>query len=134
MGNVDDFIEYSQEFFNKNKSLGHGEMELEMEILSGFILNFCGKLDNSKEFYERGLNKSREIGNERYKAISLCNMGIIEADKDIESFIENLNKEQEEYIKNTENEEKEELNTQNEQQSGNVEDENQANEEEKNEE
>ena len=134
MGNVDDFIEYSQEFFNKNKSLGHGEMELEMEILSGFILNFCGKLDNSKEFYERGLNKSREIGNERYKAISLCNMGIIEADKDIESFIENLNKEQEEYIKNTENEENEELNTQNEQQSGNVEDENQANEEEKNEE
>jgi len=107
MGKVDDFNEYSQEFFNKNKSLGHGDMELEMEVLSGFIFNFCGKLDVAKEFYERGLIKSRETGNERYKAVSLCNMGIIEADKDIESFIENLNKEQEEYIKNNGKEENE---------------------------
>jgi hypothetical protein len=134
MGNVDEFIEYSQEFFNKNKSLGHGEMELEMEILSGFILNFCGKLDNSKEFYEKGYNKSKDVGNERYKAISLCNMGIIEADKDIESFIENLNKEQEEYIKNNEIEDKEDFNSQNDQQSGNIDNESQENEVEKNEE
>ena len=134
MGNVDEFIEYSQEFFNKNKSLGHGEMELEMEILSGFILNFCGKLDNSKEFYEKGYNKSKDVGNERYKAISLCNMGIIEADKDIESFIENLNKKQEEYIKNNEIEDKEDFNSQNDQQSGNIDNESQENEVEKNEE
>ena len=46
-------------------------MKLEIEILSEFILNFCGNLDNFKEFYE-----------------------ILK----IKIFIENLNKKQEEYI------------------------------------
>ena len=36
-----------------------------MKILSEFILNFCGNLDNFKEFYEKGYKL-------RYKLISLC--------------------------------------------------------------
>ena len=47
---------------------------------------------NSKEFHEKGY-KLREVDNERNKSIFLCNMGIInKTDKDIERFVENLNK------------------------------------------
>ena len=90
IGNIEAFIEHSNEFSEKNKSLGHIEMELEMQILSGYIYNFIGDLDSSKEFYKKSFNNSRFCENERYKAVSLCNIGIIEADKDINEFLDDL--------------------------------------------
>lgn len=90
VGDVDGYVEYSEEFFNKNKTLGHVEMELEMQILSGYIYNYIGNLDLSKALYENSLINSINCENERYKHVSLCNMGIIEADKDIDIFLTTL--------------------------------------------
>ena len=90
IGNIEAFIEHSNEFSEKNKSLGHIEMDLEMQILSGYIYNFIGDLDSSKEFYKKSLQNSITCENERYKAVSLCNIGIIEADKDINKFLDDL--------------------------------------------
>jgi len=90
IGNIEAFIEHSNEFSEKNKSLGHIEMDLEMQILSGYIYNYIGDLDYSKEFYKKSLKNSLICENERYKTVSLCNIGIIEADKDINEFLDNL--------------------------------------------
>ncbi len=90
IGNIEAFIEHSNEFSEKNKSLGHIEMDLEMQILSGYIYNYTRDLDISKDFYKKSLKNSIICENERYKAISLCNIGIIEADKDINEFLNNL--------------------------------------------
>ena len=90
-GNVNAFVEHSEEFFNKNKSLNHIEMELEMQNLSGFIYNFCNNYDDAKDFYDNALKKSVDCENERSKAIALCNIGIIEAEKDYDEFISGLN-------------------------------------------
>ena len=90
IGNIEAFIEHSNEFSEKNKSLGQLEMDLEMQILSGYIYNYIGDLDLSKDFYKKSLKNSLMCENERYKSISLCNIGIIEADKDIEEFMDDL--------------------------------------------
>ena len=90
IGNIEAFIEHSNEFSEKNKSLGHIEMDLEMQILSGYIYNYIGDLDYSKDFYKKSLKNSLICENERYKTVSLCNIGIIEADKDINEFLDNL--------------------------------------------
>ena len=90
IGNIEAFIEHSNEFSEKNKSLGHIEMDLEMQILSGYIYNYTGDLDVSKDFYKKSLKNSLLCENERYKAVSLCNIGIIEADKDIDDFLVSL--------------------------------------------
>jgi tetratricopeptide (TPR) repeat protein len=90
IGNIEAFIEHSNEFSEKNKSLGHIEMDLEMQILSGYIYNYTRDLDISKDFYKKSLKNSIICENDRYKAISLCNIGIIEADKDINEFLNNL--------------------------------------------
>ena len=90
IGNIEAFIEHSNEFSEKNKSLGQLEMDLEMQILSGYIYNYIGDLDLSKDFYKKSLKNSLMCENERYKAISLCNIGIIEADKDIDEFLDDL--------------------------------------------
>ena len=90
IGNIEAFIEHSNEFSEKNKSLGHIEMDLEMQILSGYIYNYTGDLEISKDFYKKSLKNSLISQNERYKAVSLCNIGIIEADKDIDNFMDNL--------------------------------------------
>lgn len=90
MGNLDSFFQHSKEFSEKNKALGHIEMDLEMQILIGYITNYIGKLDDSKDFYKKSLRNSLMCENERYKAISLCNIGIIEADKDIDNFLVSL--------------------------------------------
>jgi eosinophil peroxidase/sodium/potassium/calcium exchanger 1 len=65
-------------------------MDLEMQILIGYINNYIGKLDESKDYYKKSLENSLICENERYKAISLCNIGIIEADKDIDNFLVSL--------------------------------------------
>ena len=90
IGNIEAFIEHSNEFFEKNKSLAHIEMDLEMQILSGYIYNYTGELEVSKDFYKKSLKNSLMCENERYKAVSLCNIGIIEADKDINDFLFSL--------------------------------------------
>ena len=65
-------------------------MALEMEILSGYLYNYCGNFDDAKEFYKNALRKSEDCQNERYKWVTLCNIGIIDADKDIDDYIEKL--------------------------------------------
>ena len=90
IGNIEAFIEHSNEFSEKNKSLGHIEMDLEMQILSGYIYNYTRDLEVSKDFYKKSLKNSIMCENERYKAVSLCNIGIIEADKDIDDFLVSL--------------------------------------------
>ena len=90
IGNIEAFIEHSNEFSEKNKSLGHLEMDLEMQILSGYIYNYTGELVVAKDFYKKSLKNSLMCENERYKAVSLCNIGIIEADKDINDFLVSL--------------------------------------------
>ena len=86
IGNIDSFIEHSNEFTEKNKSLGHIEMDLEIQILSGYVYNYKGDLEKAKEFYKNSLQNSLLCENERYKHVSLCNIGIIEADKHIDDF------------------------------------------------
>ena len=90
IGDIDAFIEHSNEFSEKNKSLGHIEMDLEIQILSGYVYNYKTDLDKAKEFYKSSLQNSLLCENERYKHVSLCNIGIIEADKHIDDFWANL--------------------------------------------
>ena len=90
IGDIDAFIEHSNEFSEKNKSLGHIEMDLEIQILSGYVYNYKNDLDKAKEFYKSSLQNSLLCENERYKHVSLCNIGIIEADKHIDDFWANL--------------------------------------------
>ena len=90
IGDIDAFIEHSNEFSEKNKSLGHIEMDLEIQILSGYVYNYKSDLDKAKDFYKSSLQNSLLCENERYKHVSLCNMGIIEGDKSIDEFWANL--------------------------------------------
>ena len=90
LGNANTFWDYSEEFFKKNNSLGHLEMELEMRMLNGFIWNFCNKYDTAREFYENALEKAKEIESEKAKAVALCNLGVIEAEKDYEEYLNAL--------------------------------------------
>ena len=90
IGDIDAFIEHSNEFSEKNKSLGHIEMDLEIQILSGYVYNYKTDLDKAKIFYKNSLQNSLLCENEHYKQVSLCNIGIIEADKHIDEFWENL--------------------------------------------
>ena len=90
IGDVKAFKENSYEFSDKNRTLGHKEMDLEMQILSGYIYNFTGDLEVSKDFYKKSLKNSLICENEKYKALSLCNIGIIEADKDIHDYLDSL--------------------------------------------
>ena len=50
-----DFLNTPEGFFDKNKTLKHTEMELEMLMISGFIYNLCQNLDTAKEFYDSSL-------------------------------------------------------------------------------
>ena len=90
IGDINSFIEHSNEFSEKNKSLGHIEMDLEIQILSGYVYNYKTDLDKAKNFYKNSLQNSLLCENEHYKQVSLCNIGIIEADKHIDEFWENL--------------------------------------------
>ena len=90
IGDIDSFIEHSNEFSEKNKSLGHIEMDLEIQILSGYVYNYKSDLDKAKDFYKSSLQNALLCENERYKHVSLCNIGIIEGDKHIDEFWNNL--------------------------------------------
>ena len=65
-------------------------MDLEIQILSGYVYNYKGDLDEAKKFYKDSLQNSLLCENERYKHVSLCNIGIIEANKNIDEFWNNL--------------------------------------------
>ena len=96
MGNVTAFVEHSKEFFETNKTLKHPEMEIEMTGISGFIHNFCSELQKSQEFYRESREKAEETEDERAISLALCNIGIIEAEKDFEQFLEKINLKEEE--------------------------------------
>ena len=72
IGDIDSFIEHSNEFSEKNKSLGHIEMDLEIQILSGYVYNYKSDLDKAKDFYKSSLQNALLCENERYKHVSLC--------------------------------------------------------------
>jgi hypothetical protein len=54
-------MEYAEEFFNKNKTLKHTEMELEMNLINGYVHNFCDNLDMAKENYMQSLKVNYSI-------------------------------------------------------------------------
>lgn len=102
-GNIEKYIEFSNEFFDKNQDLKHNEMEMEMLLISGFIYDYIKESEISRQYYEKALEKSRELNNEYYKALCLCNIGIMDADNEINELfesIENNNLEHNKEIKN----------------------------------
>ena len=88
IGNINEFITYSDAFFSKNKSLNHKDMELEMQLLNGYVYNYCGNIDVSKEYYKKSLIRAANISNEDKVRLSLCNIGLIEAERDIKDYIQ----------------------------------------------
>ena len=77
IGITDKFKEFSNEFYEKNVSLKHPEMEMEMLMLSGFLYNFIKDYQKAFYYYSKGLELSKKSKNEYYKAICLSNIGII---------------------------------------------------------
>ncbi len=71
------YFEYADEFFNKNKTLRHSEMELEMQLINGYIHNFCDNLDVAKEAYMHSLKVSYITFN--YVAINSIEFGILQS-------------------------------------------------------
>jgi hypothetical protein len=66
-------------------------MELEMLMITGFIHSFSDNYDNATEIYTKALKHANNSEHEFYKSLSLCNVGIIEANKDYEEYLNNLN-------------------------------------------
>lgn len=66
-------------------------MELEMLMTSGFINSLCNNNDNAIDIYTKSLKQATLSNNEHYKAVSLCNIGIIEANKDFDDYLSQLN-------------------------------------------
>ena len=87
IGNLNEFINFSNEFFTKNKILNHKDMELEMQLLNGYVFNYLGNIDVSKDFYKKSLIKAENISNEDKVRLSLCNIGLIEAERDIDDYV-----------------------------------------------
>ena len=61
-------------------------MELEMQLLNGYVYNYCGNIDVSKEYYKKSLIRAANISNEDKVRLSLCNIGLIEAERDIKDY------------------------------------------------
>lgn len=91
LDNFERFCEHADQFFEKNKTLNHLEMELEMLIVTGFVYNIYRRSDLAKEIYNDALNKASSWEAQNYRSVSLCNIGIIEAEKDFEDYLNNLN-------------------------------------------
>ncbi len=87
LGNINEFISYSNEFFIKNKTLNHKDMELEMDLLNGFIYSYLQNYDISKDFYKKALIKSEECLNIDKIQLSLLNIGMVEAEKNIDEYM-----------------------------------------------
>ena len=101
LGYLNEFITYSNDFFSKNKTLNHKDMELEMQLLNGYVNNYCGNFDVSKDFYKKSLMRAANISNEDKVRLSLCNIGCIDAERDINDYV-NCISENKEWNKGTE--------------------------------
>ena len=101
LGYLNEFITYSNDFFSKNKTLNHKDMELEMQLLNGYVNNYCGNIDVSKDFYKKSLMRAANISNEDKVRLSLCNIGCIDAERDINEYV-NCISENKEWNKDTE--------------------------------
>lgn len=66
-------------------------MQIEMNQLCGYIFNFCNDLKESKSYYEKALNQAEELEDERAINLAICNIGVIEAEKDYDTFLTSLN-------------------------------------------
>ena len=90
LGNINEFISYSNEFFNKNKRLNHKDIELEMDLLNGFIYNYIKNYDISKDFYKKALNKAEECSNIDKVQLAIVNIGMIEAERNIDEYMNDV--------------------------------------------
>ena len=93
-GNLQKFKEFSNEFYEKNSSLKHPEMEMEMLMVSGFIYNFVKDYQKAFYFYSKALDQANTTKNEYYKAACLSNIGVINSSSLIEEELEKLAEEQ----------------------------------------
>lgn len=62
-----------------------------MLMVSGFVYNFYGNADEAMQIYSNAINKANAWESHNYQKVSLCNIGIIEAEKDFEEYLESLN-------------------------------------------
>ncbi len=93
-GNLQKFKEFSNEFYEKNSSLKHPEMEMEMLMVSGFIYNFVKDYQKAFYFYSKALDQANTTKNEYYKAACLSNIGVINSSSLIDEEFEKLTEEQ----------------------------------------
>lgn len=61
-----------------------------MQMLVGYVYNFTNNYDNARTFYEDSLKIAADCSNERSKELALCNIGVIEAEKDFDQFMTGL--------------------------------------------
>ena len=90
LGNINEFFNYSNEFFNKNKRLNHKDIELEMDLLNGFIYNFINNYDIAKDFYKKALNKAEECSNIEKVQLAIVNIGMIDAERNIDEYMNDV--------------------------------------------
>lgn len=96
-GNINKFKEFSSEFFEKNSELKHQEMEMEMLMLSGFIYNFIGDIEMSSHYFNKAYQQAVSINKDFYKACSLCNLGVIDANKEMDDLFNSLELDEKEF-------------------------------------
>jgi hypothetical protein len=89
-GNIARYKEFSNEFFDKNSELKHDEMEMEMLMISGFVYNFVGDENMSNHYYQKAYDKAKSMSKEFYKACCLSNLGVLDASKEIDDLLANL--------------------------------------------
>lgn len=93
-GDFEKFREFSNVFFDKNATLKHPEMEMEMLMLAGFVYNFINEDQTSYHFYKKGLDQAIQVGNEFYKAVCLSNIGVLNSKTTIDDYFNRLEDEQ----------------------------------------
>lgn len=93
-GNLQKFKEFSNEFYEKNSSLKHPEMEMEMLMVSGFIHNYIKDYQKAFYFYSKALDQANLTKNEYYKAACLSNIGVINSSSLIDEEFEKLAEDQ----------------------------------------
>lgn len=89
-GHIKKFKEFANEFFDKNSELKHAEMEMEMLMLAGFINEFIGESQMAKHYYTKGFEQATLLNKDFYKALCLSNIGIIDANSEMNDLFDNL--------------------------------------------
>lgn len=72
-------------------------MEMEMLILSGYTYNFLGDIEQAYRFYSLGLENAINLDNEEFQNICLCNLGVLDANKNMNLYYNNILEEQSSY-------------------------------------